>query len=176
MDEAQTMRTGLLTAVADISMASMALALPDVYDNMKMHADLVNTPRLGNNSNFAYATAQLNVAAAKSLKVNLFYDVLETTGNSLRGEMGQFGGEHCDAADNPGYFTTHVVDSSILRATTRAIPLFNTLASFVTLHPATASIFSGCRFHVGFTATRPPGETPAEDAYRFVIVSYPPTG
>ncbi|RDB25614.1 hypothetical protein Hypma_006127 [Hypsizygus marmoreus] len=108
------------------------------YDNMKMHADLVNTPVLA-------TTPTLRMQ--QPVKRRSCPEFKETTGNSLRGEMGQFGGEHCDAADNPGYFTTHVRRFTIPASYDPGDSIIYTLA-LRHLASGDGINFSGCRFHI----------------------------
>ncbi|KAG6903766.1 hypothetical protein DXG01_015067, partial [Tephrocybe rancida] len=65
LNATQVMRRDLLTAVVPIAMAAMNETVPSVYKALKSHAELANTPRMGTDDNFAYATAQLNIAPAQ---------------------------------------------------------------------------------------------------------------
>lgn len=42
------------------------------------------------------------------------------------------------------------------------------------MEPLTSINFCGVRFHGGSPPTAPVGQKPADHAYRFVVVSYPP--
>lgn len=47
-------------------MASMRKAPPGVLSSIEAYSDLINTPRIGNDANFAFATSQLNIAPAQA--------------------------------------------------------------------------------------------------------------
>ncbi|KAG6818850.1 hypothetical protein H0H93_001053, partial [Arthromyces matolae] len=163
--EHQKMRQDLISAVAPIAMASLREGSPEVYTQLEKHASLINTPRIGSDDNFAFPTSQLNIAPAG-----------RAGEASLRLVMSFFGGEHFDFHDNAGYFTNIHVLSDLPENYDPGRFFLLYCGVFVQLSPNTNFSFSGLHYHGGTAPTAPPGIEPAPDAYRFVVVSYPPKG
>ncbi|KAG6914144.1 hypothetical protein DXG01_002196 [Tephrocybe rancida] len=159
LNATQVMRRNLLAAVTPIAMAAMKQTVPSIYTALESHADLLNSPRIGCDGNFAYATAQLNIAPAQRAA-----------------DMGIYGGEHGDVRDNGGYFS-HMYVASDLPPEYDPRWFFLLYASvFIMLESGTSINFSGLRFHGGTAPMAPPGVEPRDDTYRFVIICYPPAG
>ncbi|KAG6835212.1 hypothetical protein H0H93_003887 [Arthromyces matolae] len=151
LTEHQLMRQKLISAVSPIAMAALREGSIEAYSQLEKHASLINSPRVGSNDNFAFPTSQLNIAPA------------QRAGNaSLRIVMSVFGGEHFDRYDNAGYFTNmHVLSD---------LPETYDPGRFFILYCGVL------HQHGGTAPTAPPGEEPSPDAFRFVVVSYPPMG
>jgi hypothetical protein len=49
-----------------MAMASMEAGPPHIIENIRVNAELINTPPLGVANNIAHPTAQLNIAPAQS--------------------------------------------------------------------------------------------------------------
>lgn len=96
-------------------------------------------------------------------------------GVSLTQDLGLlFGGGHADEGDFWAKYT-HVICKSQLPPSYNPGCFFLLFPHiFVVMEDNTSINFCGLRFHGGSPPTAPPGEEPSPDAYRYVIVSYPP--
>lgn len=102
--------------------------------------------------------------------------MLYTADVTLEKDMGPFGGEHCDSKDNPGFITNMETNHDLPDDYDPGRFYILLPGVFVTLKNYTSINFSGLRFHGGTPPLAPIGVEPAPHAYRFVVVSYPPTG
>ena len=90
--------------------------------------------------------------------------------------MGDFGKivGHTDDFDTPGLFTCMVANSRLPKEYESGRFHLLGLGCYFILESLTVMCFSGLRKHGGTPPIAPPGVEPAEDAYRFMNVCYPP--
>ncbi|KAJ6624022.1 hypothetical protein B0H10DRAFT_2213073 [Mycena sp. CBHHK59/15] len=86
-------RQFLLKAVAPFAMGTMRQGPKHVQEKIKKHSELINKPNIGSTDNWAYATMQLNLAAAKMSTVD------PEANTSLSSDLGFFGAAHVDKHD-----------------------------------------------------------------------------
>ncbi|KAJ6629426.1 hypothetical protein B0H10DRAFT_1939814 [Mycena sp. CBHHK59/15] len=96
----------LLKAVAPFAMGTMRQGPKHVQVKIKKHSELINKPIIGSTDNWAYATMQLNLAAAKC---RLWTQV----NTSLSSDLGFFGATHVDKHDGASYYSNMTCDHDI---------------------------------------------------------------
>ncbi|RDB25403.1 hypothetical protein Hypma_008134 [Hypsizygus marmoreus] len=156
------LRQNLLKASGAFSKKSMEAAPTEIQDQLRTHASLYNKPDLGLLGNYAYGTAQLNIAVAKC----------RDSGAGMK-ELGIFGGKHRDNGDHGAYFTNMLAHSDLPPGYDPGHFFIFGLGVYVVLDNFTCVNFSGLRMHGGQPPTAPLGEEPLDWAYRFVVISYP---
>ncbi|KAJ7681807.1 hypothetical protein B0H14DRAFT_3535517 [Mycena olivaceomarginata] len=162
----------LLRASAEIAAAAFQEAPPQVRERTQEIASLVNVPSIGVHNNYAYATAQANVATAKR-------GGGKSKAPSLALDMGFFGAAHVDRKDGHGHFS-HMSANSDLPEGSDYTPGFFfilQLGVFILLDRHTSINFSGLRRHGGTPPLCGTGRHAKlhKFAYRFVIIFYPPS-
>ncbi|RDB18683.1 hypothetical protein Hypma_014670 [Hypsizygus marmoreus] len=157
------LRQDLLKASSAFSKKSMEKAPQEIRDQLRTQAELYNKPDLGVRGNYAYGTAQLNIAVAK-----------RRDSDYKMTELGFFGGKHRDSKDHGAYFTNMLVHSDLPADYDPGRFFIFGLGVYVVLDNFTCVNFSGLRMHGSQAPTAPPGKKPKDWAYRFAIISYPP--
>ncbi|KAF6750466.1 hypothetical protein DFP72DRAFT_1072189 [Ephemerocybe angulata] len=155
----------LSTAIAKISMEDMDLAPVDLQDLIRTRTEMLGLPRVGTHGNYAFQTIQCNIAAAGGLA-------------SLAAQLASFGEAHFDDKDCPGHTTNMQVASQLPEGWDPGYFHLVGLGVFVALDKHTSFNFQGNRRHGASGPFPPPGtdlsSIPAW-AYRFTLISYPPS-
>ncbi|KAJ7470041.1 hypothetical protein B0H11DRAFT_2237846 [Mycena galericulata] len=186
--EDAAVRQQLLTAAAAIAMAAYSEAPPIVRERTRQHAALINLPAIGVANNYAYATAQVNVASAKR-PAKPSKNGKKAKEPSLAGDMGFYGGAHTDGKDGVGHFSHMSANSDLPdddevpegQEYTPGFFFILELGVFIVLDRHASINFSGLRRHGGTPPLCSPNlfrGKPAKlykFAYRFVVIFYPPT-
>ncbi|KAJ7127687.1 hypothetical protein C8R44DRAFT_873501 [Mycena epipterygia] len=155
----------LIVAAAGFGKFATEQAPPDVYEDMKNHAAMLNIPALGCEGNFAYQTLQANLAPTAKFGSN----------DGLSKSIGTFGKMHRDTHDSAGRYTNMTMCS--LRVPKNYIlgkfyvprlGIHFTLRNFDSLN------FCGLNIHGGSPPVAPEGTEVANDAYRVTLIAYPP--
>ncbi|KAJ7842991.1 hypothetical protein B0H14DRAFT_2586035 [Mycena olivaceomarginata] len=167
MDPAVGDRSFLLEAVLPFAMATMQEAPEHVCDNLQARSSLLNKAPIGSPDNWAYATGQLNLAAAK--------EGAKATHKSARltNDLGYFGGAHADKKDAKAWYSNMTCNHDIPEDYDPGMFFILQLGVFIRLKCYSSMNFFGHRQHGGTPPLSPNG-APAKWAYRWVVIMYPP--
>ncbi|KAJ6623732.1 hypothetical protein B0H10DRAFT_1943799 [Mycena sp. CBHHK59/15] len=134
----------LLKAVAPFAMGTMRQGPKHVQEKIKKHSELINKPNIGSTDNWAYATMQLNLAAAKMSTVDPEYAEANT---SLSSDLGFFGAAHVDKHDGAGYYSNMTCDHDIPENYEPGMFFILKLGVFIVLRKYSSMNFFGLRRH-----------------------------
>ncbi|KAJ6546119.1 hypothetical protein B0H10DRAFT_1969779 [Mycena sp. CBHHK59/15] len=134
----------LLKAVTPFAMGTMCQGPKHVQEKIKKHSELINKPNIGSTDNWAYATMQLNLAAAKMSTVDPEYAEANT---SLSSDLGFFGAAHVDKHDGAGYYSNMTCDHDILENYEPGMFFILKLGVFIVLRKYSSMNFFGLRRH-----------------------------
>ncbi|KAF9521988.1 hypothetical protein CPB83DRAFT_900046 [Crepidotus variabilis] len=171
-----------LQATSPCAMKALKSGPPTIFQHIRINAELINTPGLGSEDNVAFTAAQVNIAPIPVAYLLSVFIILRTyiclKDATLQEAMGDFGGEHCDAKDAPGYYTNMIAISDLPDSFDPGQFFILVPGVFFILDNFASITFSGLRTHGGTAPIAPLDYDPTllEWAYRFVIVMYPPNG
>ncbi|KAJ6542394.1 hypothetical protein B0H10DRAFT_1948013 [Mycena sp. CBHHK59/15] len=165
VDPAIWHRKLLLEATSRFAMGAMTQGPNTPKRMIRRRSELLNKPSIGISNNWAYSTAQLNLAAAKKAS---------DADISLGKDLGFFGGTHIDRHDAAGYYSNMTCNHDIPDDYEPGMFFILQLGVFVVLNQYCSINFFGQRQHGGTPPLCPLGRPLYKYAYRFVVISYPP--
>ncbi|KAI0045064.1 hypothetical protein FA95DRAFT_1597051 [Auriscalpium vulgare] len=133
---------------------------------MKMQAELVNAPVIGDETNMFFGNTQYNLASAQPKS---------SSDRDLQGQLGDSGIVHKDGNDAPGALTGMVSSPDMPDNYDKGTFHLVEIGAYASLEETQVMYFSGLRRHGGTPAHAPDGEVVKKWAYRCVIVCYPPS-
>lgn len=179
-----------------MAMLSLKQGPSQIVDAIKLNHELINTPCVGTEGNFAFTSNQLNLAHVREwdsceyirthclapywlLLLFKFSLIVVFEAETLADNMGmKFGGAHIDQHDSPGHFTNMVALSDLPDGCDPGRFYIPYPGVFCTLHNFVSVNFSGLRVHGGSPPIAAEGTTVFELRWgtRCTIVSYAKTG
>ncbi|THH26327.1 hypothetical protein EUX98_g7863 [Antrodiella citrinella] len=135
-----------------------------VEEMLTKRAEAVNMARIGDHANLFWPAVQVNIATA----------VLNTSDQSLEGEMGVFGGSHTDGYDLAGGYSCMVTCCDVPDEYEAGRFHLLGLGVYIRLDVIDQVYFTGRLRHGGTPPLAPPGELTVDaSAYRCVVICYP---
>ncbi len=153
-------------------------------NELRTYSQIINSPVIGCDGNYAFPSFQLNVAPAQhghqgklpDSTVQSVHNSFHFADGSLEGDAKKFGIVHRDACDFSASMSAMMSMSDIPDDEDQEPGRFHFLPHgfYTTLEPWKIVFFSGLLPHGGTAPLAGPGKKAPRWAYRAVLIGYPP--